>query len=379
MLDGIQVLLMTTGHQAMDQRIYDKEACSLSAVGASVIVIGKHTGQEPLNCVRIVKLPSSQNRIKRFLYQPWHCYYLASRYHSDIFHIQDAELLQIVPLVRLIRPNVKIIYDVHEDFSNLIKIRSYIPEVLKPFIHRIVNVMEKGLSRLVHGVIGVTQPLTDCFSQSKRITVRNFPSRRFYKYAKRVAKPVSQRKYDLIHLGTLSEQRAEFLADMLHMLHQQRPKMRTLITGVHPHIFNKLKHHIPPGCELEGQIPYDQVALRLGNALIGLDVHPFPGDHLNVAVPVKVFEYMACGCAVVTSQIPVLNDLLASCGISSTDITTINGGTQETFVKAISIMHDRVKNGDKIGTRLQKIANQNFIWEREAEKLANFYIELLKC
>lgn len=378
-LDGIQIIILTTGHQVTDHRIYDKEACSLSELGASVVIIGNHADhQASPNNIMIRNVPEAGNRIQRFLQQSWYCWQIASRYKADILHIQDAELLQIVPWVRLKQPHIKIVYDVHEDFANLLKIRSYLPGILKPFVSMIVNGIEKGLARLVHGIVGVTQPLADRFTHNHRIAAYNFPSHRFYDYAKSVARPIAEREYDLIHLGTLSEHRALFLVDTLQKLHSQRIGTRTLITGVHEHIYNKIKHLLPSGCKLESQIPYDQVPLRLGNARVGLDVHPFHTANLEVAVPVKIFEYMACGCGVVTSQMPVLNDLFVTGGINSTDITSIDGGTAETYANAIINMLDRINNKDDIGRRLQGLAHQNYVWEREAGKLANFYLKLLK-
>lgn len=378
-LDGIQVVILTTGHHATDHRIYDKEACGLSALGASVIVIGTNSDQQKqTNKIKIVDVPATRNRIQRFLQQSWCCLRISSQFKADVLHIQDAELLQIVPWVRLKQPHIKIVYDVHEDFANLLKIRSYLPGILKPFVSMIVNGIEKGLARLVHGIVGVTQPLADRFSHNHRIAAYNFPSHRFYDYAKSVARPIAEREYDLIHLGTLSEQRALFLVDTLQILHRQRTGTRTLITGVHEHIYNKIKYLLPSGCEVECQIPYDQVPLRLGNARVGLDVHPFPTANLEVAVPVKIFEYMACGCGIVTSQMPVLNDLFVAGNINSTDITSIDGGTPETYADAIINMLDRINSGDAIGRRLQSVAHQNYVWEREAEKLASFYLKLLK-
>ncbi|MCF6148004.1 MAG: glycosyltransferase family 4 protein [Candidatus Kuenenia sp.] len=379
-LENKKILFVTTGHQAMDHRIYDKEACSMNALGATVTILGKHCGQQlETNNIKIINVPASGNRIQRFLQLPWRCWKISSRYKVDILHIQDAELLQIIPWVRLRQPHIKTVYDVHEDFANLIKIRSYLPKILKPFVSMIVNIMEKSLARYVHGIVGVTQPLTDRFLHKHRIAAYNFPSQRFYDYAKKVAIPSIERKFDLIHLGTLSEQRALFLVDTLQKLHRQRTGTRTLISGVHEHIYNKIKHLLPSGCELELQISYDQVPLRLGNARVGLDVHPFPTANLEVAVPVKIFEYMGCGCGVVTSLMPVLNELFISGAINSEDIISIDSGNPETYANAIINMLDRINNGDDVGRRLQGVAHQKYVWEREAEKLANFYLRLLKC
>ena len=380
MLNGIRVLLMTTGHEATDHRVYDKEALSLSSFGASVIVIGKQFKQQPdTNNVKIIVTPNPQNRFQRFLQQPWRCWSIASNMNIDILHIHDAELLQIVPWIRLRWPKTKIVYDVHEDFTYLISRRSYLPEVTKPFLSKVTNISEKRIAKLVHGIVGATQPLADRFVKNRRIGIYNFPSKRFYATSKRLAKPISQRKYDIIHLGTLSLERAKFLAETLQILHQQKSNTKTLITGVHDHIYKQLQTMIPPGCEIEGKISYSQVSLRLGNARIGIDIHPFHTRNLNVAVPVKVFEYMACGCAVVTSQMPVFNQLIAKSNVELKDIITIHGGTPEIYANAVRNMLERVNDGEDVGKRLQVSARCSFMWEREAEKLVNFYLELLKC
>ena len=52
----------------------------------------------------------------------------------------------------------------------------------------------------------------------------------------------------------------------------------------------------------------------LGTCRIGIDVHPILYPHLLCAVPVKVFEYMANGAAVVTSYLPELHRLLGADG-----------------------------------------------------------------
>jgi glycosyltransferase involved in cell wall biosynthesis len=381
MLDNIKVMLVTTGHEATDHRIYDKEACGLASLGALVTIIGRHTNGQRSNIdhVHIIEIAAPKNRIERFFIQPWRCYRAASPITVDFIHIQDAELLQIVPWLRFRWSQVKVVYDVHEDYANLIKIRSYLPRIVRPFVGTFIDAVEKGLARLVHGVVGATQPLADRFPRNERIAAYNFPSQRFYRNAKENAKPESLRKFDLVHIGTLSAQRARFLADIVHILYRERPTLRILVTGLHRDIYDLLQAFALPSCSLEGQIPYGLVPMRLGDARVGLDVHPFRGAHLDVAVPVKLFEYMACGCAIVCSQMPVLNQLLAEHDVNETDLTCIDGGTPETYASAIIELLDRINKGEDVGGKLREVAYRYYVWENEAEKLANFYLNLLRC
>ncbi len=379
-LAGIRVLLMTSSHEATDHRIRDKEGASLAQAGASVTIVGAHSyGFAPDNGIRIVEAPKATARLDRFFRQPWRCRSLASPIPADVIHLHDPELLQIVPWLRL-RPNrAKIIYDVHEDFPELVRMRDYLPGFCRTLMPPAVDLIEKGLARWVDAVIAVTPRLARRFKNTCCEALYNFPSRRFYAHAQRESNPPSERSYDLVHLGTLSVPRAHFLAETLAILHGKRPSFTALITGAHSHIVRQLQALCPPGCTIEGVIPYDQVSLRLGDARIGLDIHPFPTSNLKVALPVKIFEYMASGCAVVTSAMPVLDELLSQDKQLAGDMRVINGGEPGRYAASILDTLDRIREGEDIGGRMRRVAGEHYVWEREAEKMIDLYRRLVSC
>ncbi len=140
-----------------------------------------------------------------------------------------------------------------------------------------------------------------------------------------------------------------------------------------------LRDVVPPGCTIEGTIPYDRVPLRLGDARIGLDVHPFHTSNLGAALPVKVFEYMAAGCAVVTSAMPVLSDLIENDKTLAGDVSVIDGGEPEDYAEAILHLADRIAGGEQIGERTRLAAAENYVWEKEAEKMIHLYRSVLSC
>ncbi len=374
----LSIIYLTTGHEVTDHRIYDKEALSLSELGATVTIIGKHSYNVSNSKITIVRLASPKNRIQRFFIQAWRTLKPIRKIKADIIHFHDAEILQIVPLLRILKPRAKLIYDVHEDFANIIKLRTYLPKPIKPFFSKSINFFEKSAAFFVHGIVGVTHPLTDKFFNNKKLTLYNFPSKKFYLTAKNSRVSASERKYDLVHFGTLSAERAKFLVEILNILHKENKSFKSLIVGMHPSIFDFLSKIIPEGCDIIGLVPYSEVISNLCNAKIGLDIHPFPTENLKVAVPVKVFEYMACECGVVTSRLPVLDKLLLEADINSDDLPIVSGGIPLDYANAINCLIKRIMANENIGLRLQKKASSYFIWEKEAEKLSSFYLELIQ-
>jgi hypothetical protein len=371
---------VTSSHEAADHRIRDKEAASLALAGAQVTIIGADSyGAGAGNGIKIIKTPKATARLDRFLRQPWRCWSLASRLNADVIHLHDPELLQIVPRLKIRPDRPRIIYDVHEDFPELVRIRDYLPGLCRTLAPPAVDLIEKGLAGLVDAVIAVTLSLAARFGNRQREAIYNFPSRLFYEHAFRLSKPPAARTYDLVHLGTLSEARARFLVETLAILHHRKPSFTALITGAHSHIVRQLQALRPEGCTIEGVIPYDLVAERLGDARIGLDVHPFPTSNLRVALPVKVFEYMASGCAVVTSAMPVLTGLLNEHAGVARDVRVIGGGEPADYAASILDVLDRIQKGEEIGERIRVAAVGRYLWEKEAEKMIGLYRRLLAC
>ncbi len=378
MLEAVKVVYMTTGHSARDHRIYDKQARSARAMGAQVTVVGPDRHRTANDGgVRIVGPPRPSGLLRRFLLQPWITQRYAPKGAPDIVHLHDLELLQIVPLLRLRWPGAKVVYDVHEDFAGLVSIRRYIPPALKPLVRYMVQGFEGCFAWPVSGISAATQPLADRFGHRRKTALYNFPSLGFYEAASAAFKPPSERTYDLVHLGALSDARAGFLAEILHLLHARRPGIRTCIAGLHPEAYRLMRTLAPAGCDLTGMVPYDRVPAVLSDARIGLDVHPFPTENLKVAVPVKVFEYMACCCAVVTSTMPVLDQIFSMAGVGNGDVATIRGGTPAAFAAAVVSTLDCIEGGGNPGQRLRTMALGHFVWEREAPKLGRFYLGLL--
>ncbi len=122
MLAGVRVLIVTSGHEVTDSRVYGREARSIHALGADVTLVGK-LERGVADGVRLLVVPLAPSRLVRFLFQPWRCLWRARREEADIVHFHDAEMLATLPLAKLWWPKSKFVYDVHEDFASLMLVR----------------------------------------------------------------------------------------------------------------------------------------------------------------------------------------------------------------------------------------------------------------
>jgi glycosyltransferase involved in cell wall biosynthesis len=376
-LEGVKVLIVTSGHEATDPRVYVKEACSLRRLGADVTVVGKLENGTPGE-VEILKVPTPSRRWVRFLWQPWRCLWAARKLKPDIIHFHDAEMLATLPLAKLWWMRSRFVYDVHEDFGNLMLVSDWLPSWTKPLVQVVTNMSEKGLASLADAIVGVTPPLTDKFRHKNRITAYNYNSLDFFEHAAGTMREPQKRAFDLVHLGTLSLKRAIFLAETIREFYQLRPEARSVVIGVSSEVEKAMKPIIPDGCLLLGRTPYQEVATLLGNAKVGVDVHPWLGPHLEVALPVKVCEYMAAGCAVVSSSMPILDRLLDKAGAGPELVTIIKGGAPADYARAITAMIERIERGADPGSKLRQLALKHMVWEGEARKIAQLYLDLLE-
>lgn len=375
-LNGVRVLVMTSGHEATDHRVHNKLACSLKRMGADVTVVGYLEHPDPGD-VAIVKIPKAATRLQRFLLQPWRCLWAVRAHHPDVIHFHDAEMLMTLPLLRMFRSRCRLVYDVHEDFANLMLIRDWLPAPLKGAARMLIEMIEKRLSLLAHAIVGVTPPLTGKFRNRNRISAYNFITADFFEEALKLSRPPAEREYDLVHLGTLNQRRGRFLAEVLSRFHEARPGGKSLIIGAPPDVAEVLRPQLPRNVVLRVEVPHKEIPELLGNAKIGLDIHPWQGTHLDVAFPVKIAEYMASECAVVSSSMPVLDAILDSSGSRPGGIRVIAGGRPGDYASAALGLLGDVDSGFGPGSELRAFALQHMLWDREAGKIGRLYLDLL--
>ncbi len=373
-LQDVEVVLVSSGHTALDHRVFDKEAVSLARHFPRVRVVAAHPRDEVRDQVSIIGLPAGTHRFDRFLLRPWRCLWAARGPGARVLILHDAELLWLVPLIKL-TTGWRVIYDVHEDFAQLLLRRAWIPRKLRRSLSHGVGLVEKAFAACCDGIIGVTEVLVERFAHRPHVALYNLPSGDFIRQAAACAQPLAARRYDLVHLGTLSVERVAFLGEVMRGLFARRPEARVLLIGVRPEHRAAFDAFPPERVTVLGAVPYADIAGLLADCRIGIDVHPVLYPHLRCAVPVKVFEYMAAGCNVVTSFLPELHRLLS--GEGHGHVTTITTADAERFADGVHRLLESPEVMQQHQDALMRLVAAHWNWETEEKKLVRFVTSII--
>jgi len=114
--------------------------------------------------------------------------------------------------------------------------------------------------------------------------------------------------------------------------------------------------------QFSGQLPHAQVALALQSACIAVLPNRDEADS-RFTSPIKLFEYMAAGCAIVASDLPALRDVL-----SEDDAVWFRAGDPIALAAAIAALVADPARARRIGERVREKARAH-TWRARAEKL----------
>src|ERR1700736_6282892 len=109
---SFDVVMLTTAHRAVDDRIFHKEAKTLVEAGFSVCIVGQHPVSEALDGVWIEALPKPGCRRERFL-SGWTLLRRARHVRGRLFIFHDPELFAVALILVLLHR--KVVYDCHEN------------------------------------------------------------------------------------------------------------------------------------------------------------------------------------------------------------------------------------------------------------------------
>ena len=144
------------------------------------------------------------------------------------------------------------------------------------------------------------------------------------------------------------------------------PGCRITIIGGGADQLARLRAQAPSGgaqLEFRGQLPHAEVALALQSACIAvLPNRDEPESRFTS--PIKLFEYMAAGCAVVASDLPALRDVL-----SEDEAAWVRAGDPAALAAAIGALAADPERARRIGGKLREKARAH-TWRARAEKLA---------
>jgi glycosyltransferase involved in cell wall biosynthesis len=368
-----KICILTSVHPPFDTRIFHKQAKTLTQAGYDVVLIAQHDRNEVVDGVKIIALPRPRNRFYRIFGLTWKAFFLALKQKADVYHFHDPELLPIGMLLKFFA-HAKVIYDVHEDVSEQILTKPWIPALLRRLWAVMFNFVEKLLTRWVDAVVVATKGIAEKFRRLNPIVVHNYPDLTLLPNPM-PATEVKKGKV-LIYVGGISRIRGA--VEMVRALEflEHIPDLRLDLIGRFepPELESKLQRL--PGYRrvryLGWMKPKDLYPYLLKGDIGLVCLHPV--SRYVIAFPVKLFEYMAAGLPMVASNFPLWKEIVEgnNCGLC---VDPLN---PKEVAEAIEYLLEHPDLRRKMGENGRRAVMKKYNWKKEEGKLLKLYEELLK-
>jgi glycosyltransferase involved in cell wall biosynthesis len=369
----MKVCILTTVHPPFDTRIFHKQAKTLAQAGYDVVLIAQHDRNGVVDGVKIIAIPKPRNRFYRIFGLTWKAFFLALKQKADVYHFHDPELLPIGMLLKFFT-HAKVIYDVHEDVSEQILTKSWIPALLRRPWAVMFNFVEKLLARWVDAVVVATKGIAEKFRRLNPIVVHNYPDHTLL-LNPMPATEVKKGKV-LIYVGGISRIRGA--VEMVRALEflEHIPDLRLdLIGRFEPPELERELRELPGYQRVRflGWLPWEEAWEHAGAASIGLLLF-LPAPNHERSLPNKLFEYMAAGLPVIASNFPLWKEIVEgnNCGLC---IDSLN---PKAIAKAIEYLLEHPEEVRKMGENGRRAVLEKYNWEQEAKKLLAMYKNLMK-
>jgi glycosyltransferase involved in cell wall biosynthesis len=365
---GSKICHVTTVHPYWDTRIFQKECISLAEGGYDVTLLVLDQDDRFEQGVRVIGVEGGfKGRFARVLKAPGLMYRVLSKMEDvDVVHLHDPELLRIAK--RLKKLGKRVVYDAHEDLPRQMLGKPYMPAPLKKPLSFLAERYEDRVVRGLDAVVVPTPFIRDRFLciNPRTVEVRNTPKLDelpFQAWEDR-------QEREICYVGSVTSQRG--VDKVVEALEHLEGVTLNLVGPIEPELEEKVKG--TKGWErvkIFGPLGREGVREVLARSSVGV-VTLRPLVNYLTALPVKMFEYMASGMPVLSSDFELWRKIVEEndCGIcvDPLDPLAIADGLR-------TLMKDpeRMK---KMGANGREAVEKEYNWDREADRLLALYREL---
>jgi glycosyltransferase involved in cell wall biosynthesis len=373
-----QVTILSSVHQALDNRVFYREARTLANAGYDVTLIAVHDRDEVKDGIRIRALPRVPRRNRPLLWRK--LVRMAVETGADAYHIHDPELLLITPWLRR-RTGKPTIYDIHEANADFMAVKDYLPGWVRPPLAGLVRSLEPRLARREKGLIFADEAIARSFNSftGPKVTLFNYPGAELIQQGETGGQPYAERPPVVLYLGGLERNRgADLMIDTFARVRREIPAARLLIVGHFQPA--ELEQEVRADAErcglanavtITGRVPFDQIGDYLRQARVGwVTWQNFPKNEKNI--PTKLFEYMAFGLPVVSSDLASVRPFISP----GKNGILVPASDPEAHASDIVHLLRHPEKAREIGLSGRHKVVETFNWAKMEPRLLAFYKDL---
>ena len=376
-------VVLTTGHHPDDDRIYYKQIVSLLTRYPQIDLIapvgaGETFALDP----RVVLHPLARRRgpLGRLL-TAFQAAFRVVRLKPDVCHFHDLDFVVMAPLIRMFC-GAKIIYDVHEVYPESMLISPKIPAGFRPAAARIVEAVEKCCARFCAHIVTADEPNTASFARTgvPASTIFNYPRLSLFQvFPGRVEE--LRRSYPgrriLIYQGTMGRDRGLFhMLDGLCRLKADVPDVLLLLIGLNDARLRAetddyvRRYDLGAHVRILDWVPHADMVDYVALAEIGL-VPWQPSEKNKKNIPIKIFEYMACGVPVLAADLPSTAPYVSESGAGRTYDST----DAEAFAAAVRQMLADRTGREAMARAGREAVSRRWNWDIMEKRLLAIYAQ----
>jgi glycosyltransferase involved in cell wall biosynthesis len=380
----MRILVLTTLHAPNDDRIYYKEVLSLCRKFSDVTLVAPSDGDQWADCDRRIRfLPLRQRggllgRVLKLLAATRAVW----RIGPDIVHFHDYDILSIAPALRYLL-RCRLVYDAHEDFPAAVLMSERFPRTLRPAIARLVRLFEITLARCCTLIIAADTPTAEYLSET------GVPVRVLFNYPRVGLFPIEETETDdnrelfachsvITYQGSMSADRGLF-----HMIRAMpgvlagRPDCRLLLIGLKN---DGLRHRalaladelgVREAVLIVPWVPHVELHRYLRRSMVGL-VPLQPVQKYKRNIPIKLFEYMACGLPVLAADLPSIRPYMEQ----SMAGLLYDSTSPDALAAGVLRMLSDVDGLRRMGENGRRAVQEKWNWDKMEARLFEAYDEL---
>lgn len=378
------VVHLTAVHRAFDPRIFYKECRTLARAGYDVTLVAPAEYRNMTrDQVRVIGVAPARSRWQRPRVW-WFLLRQAVRQRPTVVHLHDPELLLMAPCLRgILGSSVSIVYDVHEYVVDSVAQKTWIPDRWRGIVARLVQITERALGHFVDGLVFAVEEQAPLYAgwRAAGTVIHNYPELSAFADARPVPELPPDR-FRLIYIGSLYARRGIMtMLEALSLLKERVPEVLLVLGGAFDSQDFRREceafvsaHGLNDHLLLLGWIDHTKVKDYLASADVAWLPALLGPQYQRRSISTKQLECMVAGLPIVAGDHPHLRSFIeeAECGL------LVDASDPAAHAEAILWLYQHPTERREMGARGRQLVQTRYNWEIEAEKLLEFYEEIVR-